>query len=377
MRKIIPLALAVVAGAASFAAPTLSDVKVTPMEPVGFQIDYTVSGAATSNNTRKLEFSLLAKTLEGDTTCSNGKHTILWNTATDGISIKDETVSLKIAAGEPTDGATYCVVDLSRGPNAASYPVTYLEEEPAWTFTNAIYKTYCLVLKRVNAGSFVMGDDPTLTTTRMVTLSKPFYMGVFEVTQKQWELVMGTNPVTKTKGWARAVADVSYDDIRGEDSITAKSFIGKLNARTGLNFDLPTEAQWEYTCRAGTKTKWSFGDDESKASEYVWFSSNTYTAAFEVGLKKPNPWGFYDMHGNVWEWCVDCQKGVGWENVERFKNLPYGTDPLYSDGSGIHVRRGGCFSYWAEGCSSYAGESNSNNAYFTQGFRLLKPIAGE
>ena len=378
--KTILLVLMAASAATLFAAPTLSDVKVTPMEPVGLRIDYTVSGAAAKNNTRAMEISLLPKTLTGDATCANGKHTVYWNTAEDGLTVTDATVSLKVGYGAPRDGATYCVIDLSGGPNATSYPVTYLEEEPAWTFTNAIYKTYCLVLKRVEAGNFVMGNDQTQTTKRKVTLTKPFYMGIFEVTQKQWELVMGTMPA-ETKGWARAMSTVPVSQIRGETSIGSDSFIGRLNTRTGLSFDLPTEAQWEYTCRAGTKTTWSFGDDDTNVRDYAWLcyvaGNVEYQAAFEVGMKKPNDWGFYDMHGNVWEWCLDCQAGVSVHSNSKLDALPYGSDPLYSDGSGIHVRRGGCFCYIANISTSYTRESYRNTAYYTNGFRLMKPISGE
>ncbi len=233
-----------------------------------------------------------------------------------------------------SNGARYCVVDLSAGANASSYPVTYMDSEPSGGFNTTEYKTTKLVLKRVDKGSFTMGDKRlTQNVPHKVTIKNAFYMGLYEVTQKQWWLVMGTFDgylggcigcgASEGEGDAYPMYWVSWDMIRGKNlgskypastEVDADSFMGKLRARTGEAFDLPTEEQWEYTCRAGTKTYFSFGNDLSKAGDYMWYYKNSgyvgdrYGFAYagsphEVGTKKPNPWGFYDMHGNVSEVC--------------------------------------------------------------------------
>lgn len=151
----------------------------------------------------------------------------------------------------------------------------------------------------IRPGSFMMGSIDvvaTATPVHKVTLTKPFYLGVFEVTQEQWQTVMGSNPST-FKGPKLPVETVSWNDCQ--------SFLIKLKERTGRKFALPTEAQWEYACRAGTTTRYSFGDAEDSFDEYVWFMGNSENTTHPVGEKKPNPWGLYDIHGNVMEWCAD------------------------------------------------------------------------
>jgi formylglycine-generating enzyme required for sulfatase activity len=127
-----------------------------------------------------------------------------------------------------------------------------------------------------------------------VTLTKPFYMGKYEVTQEQWEAVMGNNP-SKEKGKKLPVTNVSWEDCQ--------EFIKKLNKKTDGGYRLPTEAEWEYACRAGTTTAYSFGDEMTpKEANY---SDSNIGKPVAVGSYKPNAFGLYDMHGNVREWCED------------------------------------------------------------------------
>jgi formylglycine-generating enzyme required for sulfatase activity len=137
------------------------------------------------------------------------------------------------------------------------------------------------------------GDDES--PRHAVTISRPFYLGQFEVTQEQWQAVMGSNP-SHFHGLQRPVETVSWNDCQ--------RFLARLGARTGRRFALPTEAQWEYACRAGTVTAWSFGDRDDRLADYAW-GRNAGGTTHRVGAKRPNAWGLYDMHGNVAEWCAD------------------------------------------------------------------------
>jgi formylglycine-generating enzyme required for sulfatase activity len=161
-----------------------------------------------------------------------------------------------------------------------------------------------LEMVRVPAGEFMMGSPDTETLIvpdekpqHRVRITKPFCLGKYPVTQEQWEAVMGANP-SEFKGPTNPVESVSLDDCR--------NFLKRLNVKVGgERFQLPTEAQWEYACRAGSKTRYCFGDDESKLDEYAWYRTNEPGHTHPVGKKKPNAWGLYDMHGNVSEVCAD------------------------------------------------------------------------
>jgi formylglycine-generating enzyme required for sulfatase activity len=154
----------------------------------------------------------------------------------------------------------------------------------------------------IPTGSFMMGDDngeDCEKPAHKVTIAKPFYFGKYVVTQEQWEAVMGANP-SHFKGPRNPVEMVSWYDCQ--------KFLEKLNEKLGSRgamFRLPTEAQWEYACRAGTTTQYSFGDAESALGDYAWWAKNSDGTIHPMGQKKPNAWGLYDMHGSVWEWCAE------------------------------------------------------------------------
>lgn len=224
--------------------------------------------------------------LENDATHTNalevksGTHRLVWDVGKDNPNFVGDAVTVEVQALLGT--GLYLVIDLSGGKDAASYPVSYLGAEPQGGWTDE-YKTTKLVLRRINPGTFTMGS-PSGETGRdsdeiqhEVTISEPFYMGVFEVTQKQYELVAGSKPSYFSNSScyeARPVEGVSWNDIRGNSStynwpssseVDPSTFMGKLRAKTGINsFDLPTEAVWEYACRAGT-TK-AFNNDTNLGS---------------------------------------------------------------------------------------------------------------
>ncbi len=191
----------------------------------------------------------------------------------------------------------------------------------------------------IPAGKFVMGspkkekDRSDDETQHEVTLTKPFYIGKYEVTQEQWEAVMGKNP-SRRKGAKLPVTDVSWNDCQ--------DFIKKLNAKTNGGYRLPTEAEWEYSCRAGTSTAYSYGDKLTRSDANI---DGDSTKA--VGSYKPNAFGLYDMHGNVFEWCNDC-----------YANYPAGAviDPKGPATGKSRVLRGGSY-YWT---ASIARSSNRN-----------------
>ena len=194
-----------------------------------------------------------------------------------------------------------------------------------------------------------------------VTLSKPFLLGVHEVTQEQYWRVTGLNP-SKFKGRTSPVEQVSWED--------AVEFCRKLSAlpeekAAGRIYRLPTEAEWEYACRAGTTTEFNYGVDPKKLADYAWYGYNSGGTTHPVGQKKPNPWGLYDMHGNVFEWCQD------W-----YSPYPSGAmiDPVVQDlksGSSSRVSRGGSFLNRVAGyCRSAYRFTGPSALHGSRGFRV-------
>lgn len=183
-----------------------------------------------------------------------------------------------------------------------------------------------------------------------VTITKPFYLGMTEVTQEQYEQMMGTNPSAFQGDPNRPVEQVSWDD--------AVAFCRKLGQQEGENYRLPTEAEWEYACRSGSTARFSFGDDDSELWRYGNYCDQSNTGGHKwqdnthddghdktapVGSYAPNAWGLYDMHGNVWEWCAD------WYGAYASSAVTDSTGPTLGSN---RVRRGGCWSLTARYCRS-------------------------
>ena len=221
--------------------------------------------------------------------------------------------------------------------------------------------------KLIPAGKFIMGDvrGEDGWTPYEVTLTKPFKMGVHEVTQAQYEQVMGVNP-SHFKGANKPVEMVSW-----EDAVEFCRRLRELPAEkeAGNVYRLPTEAEWECASRAGTTTKYSFGDYDSKLGDYAWYYDNSDRKTHSVGGKKPNAWGLCDMHGTVLEWCQD------W-----YGDYPSGsvTDPSGAKSGSDRVFRGGSWSMTPEHCRSatrFGGFPWYRNGYL--GFRVCLSPSGK
>jgi len=217
-------------------------------------------------------------------------------------------------------------------------------------------------LMRIPNGKFMMGSPETEDRKddeiqHEVTISRNFYMGSTEVTQAQWVAIMEKNP-SRYKGDDMPVEKVSWDE--------AVEFCKRLSEmpdekKAGRKYRLPTEAEWEYACRAGTKTQYSFGDAIELIDEHGWYVDNSLKEIHSVGMKKPNAWGLYDMHGNVWEWCAD------W-----YGEYPKGsaTDPRGPEDGLDRVSRGGSWTNDAVSCrSAYRFWRDSSNRH-SLGFRV-------
>ena len=262
----------------------------------------------------------------------------------------------------------YMVLDLVSGR------ISYMSKEPSGGWTDN-YKTTKLVLRYIPAGSFIMGSPKEEIgrdqdeVQHKVKIKKPFYMGIFEVTAHQYFLIYGERPSECPPDPRRPAVDVSLNKLCGvyhpkPHEINLRSFLGVLRSKTKLDFDIPTEAQWEYACRAGTKTAWNSGKDIKdsardaeleKLGHYQSKMENFGNQTAPVGLYLPNAWGLYDMHGNVSELC--------W-----YVHDDYSTD-VNKDYAVYGVLRGGCYRSPAGECRS-ASRGKTTSGYFV-GFRLV------
>jgi formylglycine-generating enzyme required for sulfatase activity len=246
-----------------------------------------------------------------------------------------------------------------------------------------------LEMIKILAGSFTMGSDEYdgEKPKHQVKLQE-FYLGKYPVTQEQYESVMGNNPSNFQDNPKNPVEQVSWDD--------AKEFCQKLNQFTGKKYRLPTEAEWEYACRAGTQTRYYFGDDQSFLKEYAWYGDNSGDSFLDtikmwdadpnwenyykklmdnnckthpVGEKKLNNWGLYDMSGNVWEWCEDP-----WHDsyANKPKNIKNNGNTIWSSSDiSFRVLRGGCWYGNSRYCrSANRDRSDADVRYNAIGFRL-------
>jgi sulfatase modifying factor 1 len=260
-------------------------------------------------------------------------------------------------------------------PDEAEQPTKPVHADLPIIELPSITNTIGMALKEIPAGTFTMGspegepDRDSAEHQHPVTISKSFYMQTTEVTQGQWKAVMATEPwkgkSLVKEGPNNAATYVSWDD--------AIAYCKKLSEAEDKTYRLPTEAEWEYACRAGADTTWSFGNDEKVLGDYAWYRENAWDIdekyAHQVELKKPNAFGLYDMHGNVIEWCHDYYE-------EDYYKQSSEKDPTGPTSGSFRVLRGGS---WKLGNSRYARSAYRNwfdadYRHGNGGFRLVREL---
>ncbi len=381
--------------------------------PAGSEADYYVRFKITENGRTHILHKMLDSSMLAE--ASNGTYRVTWDSTRESdeyhffdkhADVKGEVVYCGLDRSSLPYGDRYVVLDLSQGSGASTYPVTYeyLDFDDATNKFNTIeYKTDKLVLREIQAGTFMMGSPASEygrkysghndtyfaeETQHQVTLTKNYFIGIFQITQKQYQNIMGTNP-SKLNGnvtasnplAARPVENVHYQHVRGSSkgiqrpatfgNTDANSFCGVLSSKTGLTFDLPTEAEWEYACRAGTTTSTYAGEMTAAnavalLSKIAWWNdnntaANSITTSHAVGQKQPNAWGLYDTLGGMWEWCRDRvkQAGAGVTDLDNPGSEPV-IDPLRDTGVGVVDRGGGIVAYDHTQCRAAIRGTDSN-----------------
>ena len=287
-----------------------------------------------------------AGTIENVSAGSNRKIVILGKDSSGNVTHRGEKSGIDVTAGQTTNAGT-------------------IEVDQMIDYINSLDMTF----KFISAGTFTMGSPTdelgreTEETQHEVTLTQSFYMQSTEVTQTQWVAVMGSNPSYFSGCSDCPVEWVSWDDVQ--------TFITELNTWGEGTYRLPTEAEWEYSARAGTTTAFANGDITVTDCSYDpnldvmgWYCYNSNDSTQSIAQKNPNAWGLYDMHGNVWEWCQD------WYGTYPSSSV---TDPTGPTSGSRRVIRGGSWIHNAYTCrSSHRAPDNPDYRDKHLGFRLLR-----
>jgi formylglycine-generating enzyme required for sulfatase activity len=260
--------------------------------------------------------------------------------------------------------AAYVTYGFPWGSGRSSPATVVASQTKAPTITVSLPGGATMNFTWIEPGTFTMGDAIN-SPAHQVTLTKGYYLAKTELTQGQWQSVMGTSPWVG-QSWVQTspnnpAVSISWDDVQG--------LIQTLNDAAGESlYRLPTEAEWEYACRAGTTTRWSFGDSEGKLRQYAWYIDNAWGVGLKwaqpVGMKRPNPWGLYDMHGNVWEWVQD------WYGSYSSGAQTDPTGPV--TGSGRVFRGGGFFNNAERARSAFRSNYTPADRDGSFGARLLR-----
>ena len=298
-----------------------------------------------------------------------------------------------VKAWSVTAPPDYLVVNLKNEADIRYYTGT--DEFPWGTLDQAIYRKDLLVMRRIPAAGVTWRMGPargetTATeggTPHFVALTDDYWMSIFPLTQGQVYCVTNSTvyPNWHTHGDTNAFCLIDFSTMRGTctagadyewptkgHAVDPNSVIGRLRARTGMEFDLPTEAQWEFACRAGTTTPWPHGSTEAELGKYAWYQSNSKSVynPGEVGAKLPNPWGLYDMGGLLWEFCLDWYASETYSPTEG----PVVVDPVGPATGETRAGRGGSWSAQASQCRSVSRVSRGFAYSNYNGYRLMCPI---
>ena len=359
-----------------------------------------VGGVATSVGGEHLT------TLSGDVNkvvphTANYKHKILWEPTKEGFpefKLPAEQVTAKITLWSTNAPPNYWIIDLTKPadrmadryyPEAGQIPLGV---------TNVLYKTDRLVMRRIPAKGVTWrqgGSEGTLgfTVYRYVTFSYDYYMSIYELTYTQydrlrpstWASASGVTPYLQNLQNIRNNAVDSDWPAKGHDFSDNTGFMRSPRSKTGLKFDLPTAAEWEFACRAGSSTKYCNGDTEADLAKVAWYYGNSGGEIHEVGTKEPNEWGLYDMHGNAWEYTLTRHAYVNntpaWDPVGPTAAETSGktsSEVNYTNWQGSWRLMGGIATdstYGTAGaCASYYDRDAKSGTYKTSACRLCLPL---
>jgi formylglycine-generating enzyme required for sulfatase activity len=313
----------------------------------------------------------------------------------DGIHVLIDAAPLRVLELTPFAFAAL-LANQSRGVPGADIQAT----ADIWAFPTsadrrkALISSIGLKLVRIEPGSFLMGTTKEQIDQLLrlfpdskrewfdaeqpqhpVKITRPFFLGTHPVTQGQYKAIMGSTP-SHFKG----SDDLPVENVSWLDAVSFCNKMSEKDKRTpfyringtdvadvgGNGYRLPTEAEWEYACRAGMAGLFPWGDDIGKQGEHVWFSDNSDSKTHPVGQKRPNAWGLYDMLGNVWEWCAD------WYDEKYYASSPsVAVDPPGPPKASSRVRRGGSWDYFAGDCRpAYRYRDAPENRDYDLGFRV-------
>ena len=437
MRKVLGLIFVVAVSTTLTAAmPTAGNVSVSMAQGKAF-VEFTLSGGpafvtvAFSTNGVPLDATLYRDGLSGDVgkLIGNGSHRIKWKTyeTMSGISVPGANLTAELTVWPQSMPPTYMAVDLTKASNVTYYASA--EMVPGGV-SNRRYKTDVLLMRKMDAAGvrWLMGqaseENVALNKCDMlphwVTMTNDYYIGVYEMTQSQYGGIAGSNPSNYQNAndpdvGLHPVEMVNFPALRGSNStydwpskghsVGGSSVMGKCRAKTGLEFDLPTEAQWEFACRAGTSAAtyvgifseagvhdlgwntYNYADDPACLTDNGDGTVTTNNHTHVVGLTQPNAWGLYDMYGNVYEVCLDALQNpsnpagdgsvlhpewvdayVGMETIE-----PVG--PFSSSGQNRAVRGGAYNQSWTTCRSSFRATNGAGtgNGKSYVGLRMACP----